>query len=142
MLDQRNKMVSYFHSLPEEMKGMSSFLIYLFMFILQLLISFLVLHFFSEMVIMEAQQETVTETQSSSARNTQMSKDDIVRLIHLFKEPSVLRHWMNLHGIIKRADLDARKAPPAYAKSANPLSYLVEMFINNEEFIPQNLMVE
>jgi hypothetical protein len=37
------------------------------------------LHFFSEMVVMEAQQEMVAETQSSSTRNTQMSKDDIVR---------------------------------------------------------------
>jgi hypothetical protein len=91
---------------------------------------------------MEAQQETVAETQSSSARNTQTSKDDIVRLIHLFKEPSVQRHWTNLHGIMKRADLDARKAPAAYAEGANPLSYLAEMFNDYEEFTPQNLMVE
>jgi hypothetical protein len=51
-------------------------------------------------------------------------------------------HWMNLHGIMKQADLDAHKAPPAYAKGANPLSYLAEMFNDYEEFMPQNLMVE
>ena len=51
-------------------------------------------------------------------------------------------HWTNLHGIMKRADLNAHKAPPAYAKGANPLSYLAEMFNDYEEFMPQNLMVE
>ena len=91
---------------------------------------------------MEAQQDTVAATQTSSTRNTQTSKDDIVRLIHLFKEPSVQRHWTNLHGIMKRADLDARKAPPAYAEGANPLSYLAEVFNDYDGFVPQNLMVE
>lgn len=43
---------------------------------------------------------------------------------------------------MKRADLNAHKAPPAYAKGANPLSYLAEMFNNYEEFTPQNIMVE
>jgi hypothetical protein len=43
----------------------------------QSLISFLVLCFFSEMAVMEAQQETVAETQSSSTHNTQTSKFDI-----------------------------------------------------------------
>jgi hypothetical protein len=57
----------------------------LILFLLQSLISFLVLYFFSEMVVMEAQQEMVAEIQSSFSRNTQSSKDDIVRLIHLFK---------------------------------------------------------
>lgn len=82
-MGQRNKMVSYFCSLPEEMQG--SFFYLLILFLLQSLISFLVLYFFSEMVVMEAQQEMVAEIQSSFSRNTQTSKDDIVRLIHLFK---------------------------------------------------------
>jgi ABC-type methionine transport system permease subunit len=42
-----------------------------------------------EVVIMEAQQDTVAASQSVPARSTQTSKDDIVQLIHLFKEPSV-----------------------------------------------------
>ncbi len=91
---------------------------------------------------MEAQQDIVAASQTSSAHNTHTSKDDIVQLIHLFKEPSVQRHWTKLHGIMKRADLDTRKTPPAYAEGANPLSYLAEVFNNYDEFMPQNLMVE
>ncbi len=85
---------------------------------------------------MEAQQDKVAASQSVSARNAQTSKDDIVRLIHLFKEPSVQRHWTNLHGIMKRAELDARRAPPAYSEGANPLSCLVEVFNDYERFTP------
>ena len=91
---------------------------------------------------MEAQHDTVAAAQSKMSHNKQTSKDDIVRLIHRFKEPSVQQHWTNLHGIMKRAELDARRAPPAYAEGANPLSYLVEVFNDYEGFTPQNLMVE
>jgi hypothetical protein len=114
-IEQRNKVVSYFCALPDEIQ---------------------------ELVVMEAQQDTVAAAQSKTSRNTQTSKDDIIRLIHLFKEPSVQRHWTNLHGIMKRAELDARRAPPAYAEGANPLSYLAEVFKDYEGFTPQNLMVE
>jgi len=41
-----------------------------------------------------------------------------------------------------RAELDARKAAPAYAEGANPLMYLAEIFNNYDEFKPQNLMVK
>ncbi len=51
-------------------------------------------------------------------------------------------HLTNLHGIMKWADLNASKAPPAYAEASNPLSYLAEKFNNYEEFVPHNLMVE
>jgi hypothetical protein len=46
-------------------------------------------------------------------------------------------HLTNLHGIMKWADLDASKDPPAYAEASNPLSYLAEKFNNYEEFVPQ-----
>jgi Fic family protein len=59
-----------------------------------------------------------------------MTKDDIARLLHLFKEPFAQRHWTNLHGILTRTELDARKTQGAYAEAANPLSYLAEIFNN------------
>jgi hypothetical protein len=71
-----------------------------------------------------------------------MTKDDIARLLHLFKEPFAQRHWTNLHGILTRAELDARKTQGAYAEAANSLSYLAEIFNNYDEFTPQNVMVE
>jgi hypothetical protein len=43
---------------------------------------------------------------------------------------------------MKRAELDACKAPPAYSEGANPLSCLAEVFNNYEGFTPQNLMIE
>jgi hypothetical protein len=43
---------------------------------------------------------------------------------------------------MKRAELDARKAPPAYSEGANPVSHLAEVFNDYEGFTPQNLMVE
>jgi hypothetical protein len=91
---------------------------------------------------MEAQQATADAARNAVTQNTQTSKDDIVRLIHLFKEPSAQRHWTNLHGIMRRAELDARKAAPAYAEASNPLCLLAEIFNNYDEFTPQNLMVE
>jgi len=114
-IEQRKKVVSYFRALPDEIQ---------------------------ELVILEAQQDTVAAAQSKKSRNTQTSKDDIIHLILLFKEPSVQQHWTNLHGIMKRAELDAHRAPPAYAEGANPLSYLAEVFNDYEGFTPQNLMVE
>ena len=85
---------------------------------------------------MEAQQDIVAASQPATPCNMQTSKDDIVRLIHLFKEPSVQSHWTNLHGIMKRAELDAHRAPPANAEGANPLSYLAEVFKDYEGFTP------
>jgi hypothetical protein len=144
--DQKNKTLSYFQALPEELQGMSLVLLLQFFLIHFInLFSFFFFSFFSscsELVVAEAQQDTVSASQTASNRNTQTSKDDIVRLIDLFKEPAAQRHWTNLHGIMTRAELDARKAAPAYAEGANPLMYLAEIFNNYDEFKPQNLMVK
>jgi hypothetical protein len=43
---------------------------------------------------------------------------------------------------MKRDELDARKAPPAYSEGANPLSCLAEVFNDYEGFTPRNLMVK
>ncbi len=53
-----------------------------------------------------------------------------------------VQYWTNLHSILKRAQLHALKASPAYVEYANPLGYLAEMPNNHEEFMPQNLMME
>jgi hypothetical protein len=141
--DQKNKTLSYFRALPEELQGMSLVLLLHFFLNFILFISFLLFFSYcSDLVVAEAQQDTVSASQMASNRNTQTSKDDIVCLIHLFKEPAAQRHWTNLHGIMTRAELDARKAAPAYAEGANPLIYLAGIFNNYDEFKPQNLMVK
>jgi hypothetical protein len=86
--------------------------------------------------------ETMNQPVTQPNVNTQTSKDDIVHLLHLFKEPSVQRQWSNLHSILKREELDARKSSGPYSEQANPLSYLAELFNNYEEFAPQNVMVD
>ena len=75
-------------------------------------------------------------------QNVQTTKDDIVRLLHLFKEPTAQWHWTNLYGILNRAELDARKAGSVYSEAANPLNNLAEIFNDYDELAPQNEMVE
>jgi hypothetical protein len=94
------------------------------------------------MVVIDAKKETGSAAQTVSLRDTQTSKDDIIHLIHLFKEPSTQKHWTNFHGVMKRADLDSRKSPAAYAAASNPLCFLVEMFNDYDEFCLQTLMVQ
>jgi hypothetical protein len=63
-------------------------------------------------------------------QNVQTTKDDIVRLLHLFQEPTAQWHWTNLYGILNRAELDARKAGSVYSEAANLLNNLAEIFNN------------
>jgi hypothetical protein len=69
-------------------------------------------------------------------------KDDIARLLHLFKEPVAQVHWSNLYGVLNRAELNERKTDGPLSDAANALSCLAEIFNNYETFCPQNLMVE
>jgi hypothetical protein len=48
--------------------------------------------------------------QTNTTGNTQTTKDDIARLIHLYKEPSAQKHWCSLRRVMSRAELDSRKA--------------------------------
>jgi hypothetical protein len=68
-------------------------------------------------------------------------KDDIARLIHLFKHPGAQVHWSNHYGVLNRIKLDAWHSSGPASNAANPLSCLAELFNNYEEFQPQNLMV-
>ncbi len=45
--------------------------------------------FFSDQVVGGAMDDTMNQPVTQPNVNTQMSKDDIVHLLHLFKEPSV-----------------------------------------------------
>jgi hypothetical protein len=74
--------------------------------------------------------------------STQSTKDDIVRLIHLFKEPVAQRHWTDLYSVLSRLELDARKSGGEYAIAANPLAALAEIFNDYDRFQPQNLMLQ
>ncbi len=74
-----------------------------------------------------AKNDVVVASQSAQAINSQTTKDIIVHLIHLFKEPSAQRHWTNLHGVLNQSQLDARKSPPMYSEASDPLSCLAEM---------------
>jgi hypothetical protein len=92
-------------------------------------------------VLNRARQETVSNLQKDAAVSNQTNKDDIARLIHLFKEPGAQVHWTNLNGILNREQLDARRSTGPQSEAANPLAYLAEMFNDYNNFTPQNLMV-
>jgi hypothetical protein len=78
---------------------------------------------------------------TSSNRTGNATKDNIARLLHLYKDTMAQRHWSNLYGILSRAELDGRKSSGVQSKAANPLCYLAEQFNDYESFQPQNLMV-
>lgn len=84
-----------------------------------------------------------------TSRQVAVSKDDLVRLMHLYKEPSAQVHWTNFFGVLNRDQLDARKSStPSLTKSrgslsdaANPGDCLASIFNDYVAFKPQNLMV-
>jgi len=96
----------------------------------------------TEQIVEEAVINAEEADQANVVRNAQTTKDDIVRLIHLYKEPSAQKHWCNLRRIMSRAELDSRKASAVYNETASPLTYLAEIFNDYEDFRPQNLMVQ
>jgi hypothetical protein len=97
---------------------------------------------FLETVLADATTESAAESRQEAAVTAQTSKDDIVRLLHLFKEPRAQRHWTNLYSILSRPELDARKSSREYSESANPLEFLAEIYNDYDNFLPQNLMVQ
>jgi hypothetical protein len=60
--------------------------------------------------------------QNATASAVQTNKDDIARLLHLYKEPIAQRHWTDLYSILSRPELDARKSGGEYGIAANPLA--------------------
>jgi len=141
--DQRNKALSYFRGLPEEVQGISATSCFpIITCYWRLYFNKCFVLFFSEQLVEEAISDALEAAQTTTVRNTQTTKDDIVRLIHLFKEPSAQKHWCNLRRVMSRAELDARKASAVYNEACNPLTYLAEIYNDYDDFRPQNLMVQ
>jgi hypothetical protein len=85
------------------------------------------------------EEERATEEAASTA--SQIVKDDIARLIHLFKFPGAQVHWSNHYGVLNRAQFDACCTMGPASDAANPLSSVAEVFNDYNQFQPQNLMV-
>jgi hypothetical protein len=67
-----------------------------------------VLH--AESVVESAMTMSEELEQNATASAVQTNKDDIARLLHLYKEPIAQRHWTDLYSILSRPELDARKS--------------------------------
>jgi hypothetical protein len=93
-------------------------------------------------VLNRSREDAANETEKEAAVNTNNTKDDIARLLHLFKDPVAQVHWSNLYGVLNRAELDARKSNGPLSDAANALSCLAEIYNDYESFCPQNLMVQ
>ncbi len=89
-----------------------------------------------------AMNDVAAQSRQEVAVSALTSKDDIVCLLHLFKEPRAQHYWTNLYSILSRPELDARKSSREYLESANPLDFLAEIFNDYNSFRPQNLMVQ
>ncbi len=61
-------------------------------------------------ILARAREDSAAAKEKDTASKTQNTKDDIARLIHLYKEPTAQVHWCNLYGILSRRELDARKS--------------------------------
>jgi translation initiation factor 2 beta subunit (eIF-2beta)/eIF-5 len=89
-MEQRNKTLSYFRSLPQEVQGNVFNGVFFFHFyFIQLSILLTCSNLLSDQLVEEAMLDSEQAAQANVVRNAQMMKDDIVRLIHLYKEPQV-----------------------------------------------------
>ena len=93
------------------------------------------------MVMQLATQESSMVAEEATAANNQTSKDDVARLLHLFKDPAAQIHWSNHYGVLNRAELDARRSSGPQSDAANSLSCLASIFNDYKIFKPQNQMV-
>jgi len=132
--DQKNKSLAWFRSLPEETQGILFFTVSFFLLIDAT--------FFSIESIVDAGIMAEENTKmASAAANSASDKDDIARLINMFKEPLAQRHWTDLYSVLTQSELDIRKSGGNYAVPANPLASLAEIFNDSDNFVPQNLML-
>ena len=53
-------------------------------------------------ILNRALQDSAAATEKDLASKSQNTKDDIARLIHLYKDPAAQVHWCNLYGILNR----------------------------------------
>ena len=57
------------------------------------------------------------------------------------RNPGLRGTGPKMFGVLKRAELDARKSNGEHSEATNPLDYLAEIFNDYENFCPQNAMV-
>jgi hypothetical protein len=96
---------------------------------------------FSAAILQSARAEEEKASEEVTSTAAQTTKDDIARLIHLFKHPGAQVHWSNHYGVLNRIQLDSRRTAGPASDAANPLSCLAEIYNDYEQFQPQNLMV-
>jgi hypothetical protein len=92
-------------------------------------------------ILQTARSEEQKASEEVASTSNITTKDDIARLMHLFKYPGAQVHWSNHYGVLNREQLDARRTSGPASDAANPLSCLAELFNDYAEFCPQNLMV-
>jgi hypothetical protein len=145
--EQQNKAVAWFRKLPDHLKVTTFTICFLCFYFTyssyqtNTTITNLILFLYVIAVILEtarAEEEKASEVVATTA--AVMTKDDVARLIHLFKFPSAQVHWTNHYGVLNRAQLDACRTSGAASEAANPLSCLAEIFNDYEEFQLQNEM--
>ena len=112
--DQRNKTVAWFKLLNTETQG----------------------H-----VIAAARSETATAMKEQTAKSQVTTKNDLARLLHLYKEPTAQMHWTNMGRSLIRTELDARHSTSSLSDAANPYRKLAEIFNDYETFQPQHAML-
>jgi hypothetical protein len=79
-------------------------------------------------VVQLAKQESSKVANEATSANNQMSKDDVARLLHLFKDPAAQIHWFSHYGVLNRAQLDARQSSGPESDTANSVSCLASIF--------------
>jgi hypothetical protein len=89
-----------------------------------------------------AEANAVQIQQMDTQKDKHTIKDDVTRLLNLFKDPIAQCPRTNLYGILSRSQLDTHKSSGEQSEVANPLSYLAELFNDYLEFYPQNFMVQ
>lgn len=93
----------------------------------------------------DASDETQWHTESNANKvaleSSNNTKDDVARLIHLYKYLEAQMHWTNYCGVLSRVQLDARKITGTQAEAANALACLAALYNDYEGFTPQNAMV-
>lgn len=103
-------------------------------------------HGVKQAVLNQAKQATTEAAEAAKARKENTSKEDLVRLLHLRKEPCAQLAWSRTEEALARRALDARNsidAPTAsgvgsLADEADPFGELASIFNNYDAFCPCN----
>jgi hypothetical protein len=100
-------------------------------------------------VVVGARAESLKADSATKLRRENTTKDDVARLMHLFKDPTAIMHWSTLARSLTRRELDGRNsnapsgnAASTMAEAADSYGELASIFNNYEEFTPQHAMLK